>query len=525
MAQRNLDIEKQKVNDFVANQNKEPSTPDDWKMIHTAAYGTNLPEELASLPMYQQASTDPQANVDGLNFRGANISDTALGTAREEALSYDQTGFLDKVKERLQKKFKPETETLGLGSFSATLGALDPSGVMQGVNEKTGQFRRKGALALQALGTANDIYSEQAQRASDRLNMLEGYRTEYEKEQKTLESEMKDIALTIAQTGKPIPNEVLDLLPANMRAAYEALPQIFESGLGNEWYDNYSSNGGWSGDELVVEEGQGDAYECGYWARGLGDYGKGTPMGNSFKEKSAWVNKFGTQGARGANVGDLVITDGSDVSKDGQALATGHALIVGAVDQQGNIYAYEANAAGDHNVTFGRWVDPNSVYGYVQGEMNPGELEKMQGYAMNQDRAGALKGSPKQKEGGDKLDFLAKEYLEGRKSRTDLVFEAEEEGAKEIINRANQLRREGYIPKKEQEEEEELDEDTKKFKDDIDDIRRKLASEDIFWDEAHNFLYKLYKDDLDAEAEKQGLEDGRILLDIYLEKEKYNEVK
>ena len=446
MATRNLELEKRAVDDFVKNRGKTPSTPDDWKLIHKASYGTDLPSDLASLPMYRQASTNPSANTTpALNYQGADISDTALTGARNEALSYNTSGFLDKVKQRLQEKFKPETEVLGLGSFSATLGALDPNGVMQGISEKTGQFRRKGALALQALSTANDIYSEQAKLAYDKLNSLEEKRTAYETEQKTLESEMKDIALTIAQTGQAIPEEVLSLLPSNLRGAYEALPQIFKSGLGTEFYDDYTPNAGWSGNELLLEEGQGDAYECGYWARKLGDYGQGTPMGDSFKEKSNWVNKYGTQGTKGVGVGDLVITNGSDVSKSGKALATGHALIAGFVDPEGNVYAYESNAKGDHNVTFGRWVKPESIYGYVRGKMNPGEFEKMQGYAMNVERSGGLSGKPEGVDGGESnLDFKAKEYLEGRKSRTDLEAQFGEANTKEIMNRADELKRDGY---------------------------------------------------------------------------------
>jgi len=138
---------------------------------------------------------------------------------------------------------------------------------------------------------------------------------------------------------------------------------------------------GWSGNELFVEEGSGYDYECGKWARTRGDYAGGMPMGDTYETKKSWVNTHGTVGTQGIGVGDLLITDGSDVSASGIPLGTGHALIVGAMDAQGNIYAYEANAKGDHNVTFGRWVDPNAIYGYVSGNMNPDELQKMQTYA------------------------------------------------------------------------------------------------------------------------------------------------
>lgn len=411
--ERNLAQEKVYVDKFFQSQGKAPSTPEDWKSIHTATYGAQLPAELAQLPMYQQVSSNPVSNVSmtttssdtpiggGLNYMGADISDTALTQARDNALSYNQTGFLDKVKARLQQKFKPEVETLGMGSFSSTLGPLDPSGVMTGVNEKSNQFRRKGTLALQALSTANDIYSEEAKRAMEKLTRLENYRSQYETEQKQLESEMKSLALTIAQSGKEIPNEILSMLPQNLQAAYQALPQIFaNTGVGQEWYGGGSASNGWSGDELILEKGSGDAYECGYWARGLTNID--VPMGNSFKEKSDWINKLGTRGSAGLSVGDLVVTDGSDVSKDGRPLATGHALIVGAMDKDGNIYAYEANAKGDKTVTFGRWVDPSAIYGYVGGNsqfgnpdygvMKPEEFARLQAYTSKINPAG--KGKP-----------------------------------------------------------------------------------------------------------------------------------
>ena len=238
MATRNLELEKKNLGDLLKNnpgKDINNLTPDDWKLIHTASYGTDLPSDLASLPMYQQASTNPSANTTpALNYQGADISDTALTGARNEALSYNTSGFLDKVKQRLQEKFKPETEVLGLGSFSATLGALDPNGVMQGISEKTGQFRRKGALALQALSTANDIYSEQAKLAYTKLNDLEAKRAEYETGQKDFEADAKDLALKYAEGGNDIPTTILDMLPQKLRAGYEALPQMYRDKLERE---------------------------------------------------------------------------------------------------------------------------------------------------------------------------------------------------------------------------------------------------------------------------------------------------
>jgi len=133
---------------------------------------------------------------------------------------------------------------------------------------------------------------------------------------------------------------------------------------------------------FTVEQGSGYTYECGYWARTKGDYAGGVGMGDLYAEKTAWVNKYGTVGLQGVQIGDLVISDGSDVSASGQPTTYGHAYIVGAIDANGNIYAYESNARGDKAVTFGRIIDPSAAYGYVRGNMTPQEFSKMQSYAM-----------------------------------------------------------------------------------------------------------------------------------------------
>lgn len=245
MATRNLQLESKYVDQFFQSNGTAPSAPDDWKSIHAAAYGSDLPAELAALPMYQSsqlpptpgagtpASTNPVSNTSptggGLSYRGMNISDSALRTAGDAAGSFNTSGFLDQVKARLQQKFKPETEVLGLGSFAATLGALDPNGVMMGINEKTGQFRRKGALMLQALTTANDIYSEQAKIASDKFTRLEDLRSAYEKEQKDAEGELQDLALAIAKAGGDIPADLLGLLPPKQVEGYKQLAAVFKA--------------------------------------------------------------------------------------------------------------------------------------------------------------------------------------------------------------------------------------------------------------------------------------------------------
>lgn len=285
---RDLKLEQAAVDAFIKNQNRKPSTPDDWKAIHTSSYGTQLPPELASLDMYTQssptqtptaptptstptpttpvtggASTNPTAN---LSYHGQDVSDSALKTASDSAFSYNTAGFLDKVKERLQQKFKPETETLGLGAFASTLGPLDPNGVIRGIDEKSTQFRRKGALALQALSTANDIYSEQAKRAADKLDYIEGLRSKYEAEQKDAEGQIQELALAIAKSGGDIPQDILALLPQKQLEGYKVLSQIFKA----ENARKAGSGGGGGGSNLAVGDSALDPYvykneETGKW--------------------------------------------------------------------------------------------------------------------------------------------------------------------------------------------------------------------------------------------------------------------
>jgi hypothetical protein len=146
---------------------------------------------------------------------------------------------------------------------------------------------------------------------------------------------------------------------------------------------------GWHGDEVKLGTGG----ECGTFSRGLTDIT--APMGDTFKSKSDWIdNNNGVKGLAGVGVGDIVITDGSDVSASGDPLGTGHALIVGAMDPDGNIYAYESNAKGNGEITFGRWVNPSAAYGYISGSefgaMKPEEFKKMQAVAMEY----GVKGKP-----------------------------------------------------------------------------------------------------------------------------------
>jgi len=237
MANRDLTKEQEAVNLFIQNQGKKPISSEDWKQIHTMAYGSDLPAELNSLPMYSTPTVEntvPITNAKALNYMGSDISDTALSQAKTEASSYNTSNFLDKVKTRLQEKFKPESETLGLGTFASGLGALDPTGVNLGMQEQSNKFIRNGNLALKALSTANDIYSEQATLAINNLNYLTGLRSDYDTKQKETENELKNLALSIAEQGQNVPQEILDLLPKDQQAVFAGLGKIYKNAIEEE---------------------------------------------------------------------------------------------------------------------------------------------------------------------------------------------------------------------------------------------------------------------------------------------------
>jgi len=112
--------------------------------------------------------------------------------------------------------------------------------------------------------------------------------------------------------------------------------------------------------------------QCGTFARSqYSEIADGQPMGDTLQSKTDWVKKYGTIGVAGLEVGDLVITDGSDVSVSGNALPAGHALIVKSIDANGNKTAYESNARGDEMVTDNRQIPltSNAIVGYVKGTL------------------------------------------------------------------------------------------------------------------------------------------------------------
>jgi surface antigen len=170
------------------------------------------------------------------------------------------------------------------------------------------------------------------------------------------------------------------------QAVQKMMPFISQSGsdiknIGTSASPRYvekQSDGSWT--DIVVAPGEYTAPasgtyggQCGSWARTqYSSIADGQAMGDSYESKQGWVDSYGTVGVEGLQVGDLVITNGADVSKSGNPLPYGHAFIVGAVDENGKITAYESNAKGNELVTNSRQVDLSSpaIYGYVRGQLN-----------------------------------------------------------------------------------------------------------------------------------------------------------
>lgn len=445
---RDLELEQQAIGRFGKETGGMPSTQEDWSQVHGFAYGDNLPEELQQLPVNQTPVAPPvntpvvqtpQVNTptaptptqnQPLNFRGADISDTSLNNARDAYDQFDMGGFTDKVKERLQKKFKPETEVLGLSAFANTLGPLDPRGVMKGINDKSNQFRRKGALALQAITTGQEAYGAEATRAYDNMSRLEGMREAYEEEQTAAQDDIKSLALMMAEQGADIPQEILALLPQDQVGIYQTMAQEIKAMRAAEQQSlsNSYSGGGYGGDTGV---GSGDGYSGTGGVGKMGKYGSlsgksiaspvgptgllgvtsndvgtsggirpkygntgwecaefseqlvnlGTPnntMGDLFTKKAENIDKYGltkdeVMSKGGFKIGDVIVTDGSDVTANRKPFKWGHVMVVGGITPDGKLQLIEANRRGDGVITNDRVLDPNhsGIYGAFRGTYKP----------------------------------------------------------------------------------------------------------------------------------------------------------
>ncbi|MFZ5365441.1 MAG: CHAP domain-containing protein [Patescibacteria group bacterium] len=154
-----------------------------------------------------------------------------------------------------------------------------------------------------------------------------------------------------------------------------------EKTLGDEWVSipegrilnkktgEVRSATGFQGDVTVTHPQVGQwSGQCGSFARSQYSYiANGEPMGDLYTQKQAWVNKHGTVGVDGLQVGDLMIT--SEDSK------YGHALIVAEI-KDGKMRCLESNYNLDEKVTDSRWLslDSSKIYGYVRGTLKPGLL-------------------------------------------------------------------------------------------------------------------------------------------------------
>lgn len=367
-------------------------------------------QSVVSSPQFPEVSGTIGGNGTNaeLQYKGADISDTALQNAQQEYFKYNPVQFLDKVKSRLQEKFKPETEVLGLSSFASQLGPLDPNGVIKGIADKQRQFARKGDLALQAMSTGNEIYSGQAKRAYENMTMLQDLRSEYEQNQNDAQKELHNLALEMVKTGQEVPNEILSLLPTEYKDIYNQLAESYK--INNDYINNLGYTDGVSRMPLTPygstkesnvllnikglvggkaakiaangrirpQYGQ-TGWECAEFAEQLVDLGTpGNTVGNSYESKKDKVDKYGMTVAEvaksgGFKVGDVVLSDGSDVSASGSPIKWGHVFVVADFDDKGNMIIVEANRRGDGKITNDRVLSPNdpSIYGIWRGTYKP----------------------------------------------------------------------------------------------------------------------------------------------------------
>lgn len=110
--------------------------------------------------------------------------------------------------------------------------------------------------------------------------------------------------------------------------------------------------------------------QCGEFSHKFVDF---PPMGNTFTEKKRSINKHGIRKEEGwePRIGDVVITDGSDVTRGRRAHIYGHVAVITGFDKSGNLVLTESNRRGDEKVTTGRIISPNhpAIYGAFKGKI------------------------------------------------------------------------------------------------------------------------------------------------------------
>lgn len=139
------------------------------------------------------------------------------------------------------------------------------------------------------------------------------------------------------------------------------------------------------GSLLATKYNQGEkGGQCGDFAHNLVDF---PPIGDSLESKLQSINKYGVD----ANiwrenlpaVGDVIITNASDVSASGQATQYGHVAIVAAVNDDGTVSLVESNANGDERVGVGRTLSINSpaIQGAIRGDINTNIMNQAENIA------------------------------------------------------------------------------------------------------------------------------------------------
>lgn len=107
--------------------------------------------------------------------------------------------------------------------------------------------------------------------------------------------------------------------------------------------------------------------QCGEFTHKIVDF---PPMGDMYSEKVASVDKFGVRKENWTpKVGDVVISDASDVSRTGKPLQYGHAAVVAEIKPNGELVLIESNRRGDERITIGRTIskDNPAIYGALRG--------------------------------------------------------------------------------------------------------------------------------------------------------------
>lgn len=107
--------------------------------------------------------------------------------------------------------------------------------------------------------------------------------------------------------------------------------------------------------------------QCGDFAHKIVDF---PPVGNTFSQKVASVQKNGILKKDWVpKVGDVVVTDGSDVTASGKPYVYGHMMVVDKINPDGSLSLIESNAKGNERVSIGRTIYPDdpAVYGALRG--------------------------------------------------------------------------------------------------------------------------------------------------------------